>query len=115
MSTFVNNPTLATVHAVRVDIHDIDFFVQPDQYLISYVELTAPRTVTMPDSATVPMGKMYVIKDETGNAGTNNITIIGFGTPGSEQPVDGFVSGVTINAAKGALTLVCNGVSWYIV
>lgn len=115
MSGFYSSPTLATVFAVRIDIHDVNFTAQPEQYLLSYVELTAARTITLPDTAVLPMGKMYVVKDETGNANTYNITIKGFGTPGSEQPVDGLTAGAVINTTKGALTLVSNGVSWYLV
>lgn len=117
MSTFVApTPTLATVNSVRVFFNDQDFQVQAGQYMISCIGLTAPRTITMPDATTeVPEGKVYIIKDESGDAGTHDLTIIGFGTPGNEQPIDGVVSGAVINSSKGSLTLVSNGVSWYLV
>lgn len=118
MSTAFGTNTLATVNAVRVDIHDTDFFAQPDQYLLSYVSLTAPRQITLPDCIDVlgNANKMYIVKDETGLADVHNITIIGFGTIGVDrQPIDGDEAGIAINSQKGALTLVSNGVSWYVV
>ena len=116
MSSIYGNPTLAVVNAVRIDIHDIDYTILPGDYLVSIVELTGARLMTLPDATVdVPLGKMYIIKDEVGVAGQHNITVRGFGTPGNEQPVDGITAGAVINTNKGALTIVSNGVSWYIV
>lgn len=99
-----------------MDIHDTDYAIQPSDYLVSIVEMTDTRTLTLPDATTeVPMGKMYIIKDETGFPNTSNVIIVGYGTPGSRQPIDGLEQGVVINTPKGSYTLVSNGVSWYIV
>ncbi len=42
---------------------------------LTMVNTSAPRTLTMPDITTSTVGKIFYIKDATGNAGTNNITI----------------------------------------
>lgn len=117
MSSSYGTPQLNVVNAVRIDIHDTDYSIQPLDYLISIVApLTAQRKMTLPDATVdIPIGKMYIIKDESYSADANNILVVGFGTPGSEQPIDGLTPGAVINSKGGSLTLVSNGVSWYIV
>jgi hypothetical protein len=56
-------------------------------------------------------GKVIIIKDEAGSAGSNNITI----TPPLGETIDGASSKV-INSNYGMLTLVRNGGgSWFII
>lgn len=57
--------------------------------------------ITLP--ATTFLGQQFQIKDTTGNAGTNNITVIG--------TIDGSASYV-IQSDYGALTVVWNGTEW---
>jgi len=37
---------------------------------------TTPLTITLPNANEVPPGRIYIIKDSTGNSNTNNITIV---------------------------------------
>lgn len=106
-------PNLSIVNAVRIDIHDTDYTILPTDYLVSVVApLTAPRIMTLPDATSeVPIGKMYIIKDESYTAGNNHILVIGF----NDQPIDNQVNGIPIQTHGGSMTVVCNGVSWYIV
>lgn len=109
-------PTLASVNSVRDTFTDQDFQVLPGQYMISCLGLSQSRTITMPDATVdIPMGKVYIIKDETGDAGTFDLNVVGFGIVGSRQPIDQEETGAVINSSKGSLTLVSNGVSWYLV
>ena len=67
-------------------------------------------TVTLPALSAVTAGKTYVIKDEGGTAGTNNITIEGAGT----EKVDGQIN-QTITADYESLSLYCGGArGWFI-
>ena len=55
------------------------------------------------------LGTVYIIKDGTGNASVNPITINGSGG----QVIDGSVA--TINAPFGSISLIFNGSQWSIV
>lgn len=74
-----------------------------DEY-IAYTTLTAARTVTLVTTG-LTAGKTYIIKDETGNAGTDNITVAG--------TIDGGTNKV-INTAYGVLHLTyAGGTGWF--
>jgi hypothetical protein len=67
-------------------------------------------TITLPAATTTnATGKKYVIKDVSGNAGTNNITVNGGGTN-----IDGAATSV-INSNYGKLTVFSNGTQWFTV
>ncbi len=72
-------------------------------YLI-LVDTSSARTIT--PLASPATGAMYVIKDNVGSAGTNNITV----TP-SGKNIDGTAS-KTISTNYGSMTIVYNGVQW---
>jgi hypothetical protein len=62
-------------------------------------------TITLPAGT---IGKVYVVKDISGNAITNPITIT------ASTTVDGATS-ATINSPYGSVTLIFNGTEWNIV
>jgi hypothetical protein len=74
---------------------------------LSMVDTSAPRTLTMPDVTTSTVGQIYYIKDATGNAATNNITI-NDSTSGHSIDGDTFIilesdyAAVTLVAVSGA-------------
>ena len=63
-------------------------------------------TITLPTGI---LGTVYIIKDCSGNADANNITVVGTGG----QLVDG--STATINSPYGSISLIFNGSDWSIV
>jgi predicted dehydrogenase len=63
-------------------------------------------TITLPTGI---LGTVYMVKDCSGNANNNNITIQGTGG----QLVDG--SSATINSPYGSIQLIFNGSEWSIV
>lgn len=75
---------------VLLDVHD---------YVVS-VDTTAARTITLPSA--VDVGRVYLIKDKTGNAATNNITIQRSGS----DTIDGATS-VKLESAYAAVSVVC--------
>lgn len=86
--------------------------VTPDTVLstdsiVSY-QLTAPGAVAVALPAGVT-GTMYFLKDGTGDAATNPITI----TPNGAETIDDAAT-ATINTNYGALTLVYTGGKWEI-
>lgn len=70
---------------------------------------SAARTVTLYAANAVDGGTMLIIKDENGNAGTNNITI----NRASTDTIDGATS-LVINTNKGRAVLMSDGVGkWF--
>jgi hypothetical protein len=76
--------------------------------IIGVTNTSSPRTVTISSSDITESGKVFIIKDESGGAGTNNITIA---TEGSET-IDGS-STVTITANYGVGRLYSNGTNLF--
>jgi hypothetical protein len=74
---------------------------------LSMVDTSAARILTMPDVTTNTVGQIYYIKDATGNAATNNITI-NDSTSGHSIDGDTFIvlesdyAAVTLVAVSGA-------------
>lgn len=67
-------------------------------------------TINLPLASVAGSGKKYIIKDETGNASVNNITVV----PSSGQLIDSNANYVmAINYES--ITIVSNGTSWNIV
>jgi len=66
-------------------------------------------TVTLPAAATAAVGRLYVIKDESGTAATNNITIDGNGA----ETIDGSTT-VAINTNYGSVSLYTDASNWFI-
>ena len=65
-----------------------------------------PVTITLP---TPTNGRVLKVKDSTGNAGTNNITIVPF----ASELIDGASSKV-INFNYGSVNLVSDGTNWFL-
>jgi hypothetical protein len=74
-----------------------------DGYAFIGVGTAAPRTITLPVAAN-NVGRVLVIKDNSGSAGTNNITIARQGS----DVIDGATS-LTINTSRGIARLVSLG------
>ncbi len=84
-----------------------DLTADIDDYLIAVTDTSISRTITLPTAA-VSEGKTYIIKDESGLAGTNSIDI---DTEGSET-IDGAAS-KTINSNYGSATVYSDGSNWF--
>lgn len=69
---------------------------------------TAGITVTLPVPANYGRGRTLLIKDESGNAGSSNITINTYGA----DTIDGAAS-VTLSDNYGLLELYTDGDNWY--
>lgn len=76
--------------------------------LIALNAITAATTVTLPDATQLISGAEVAVKDETGNANTNTVTVHGFGS----QTIDGSAT-KTITTAYGVLRLYTDGVNFF--
>src|SRR5215213_2427843 len=73
-----------------------------DHY-IGVTRTAAARTINLPAAATAGAGKTYIVKDESGAAGTNNVTI---DDGNASETIDGATMKV-INSNYGVVRLVC--------
>lgn len=96
------NPSPVTV----TDVTTPTYTALATDYMLCVDTATNAVTITLPTGI---LGTVYMIKDCSGDADTNNITIQGTGG----QLVDG--SSATINSPYGSIQLVFNGVEWSIV
>lgn len=81
------------------------YAVQASDVYLS-VDTSVPRTIQLPDSST--SGKYFVIKDRTGQATSNNMTIT---TVGGIVEIDGSTT-YTMNQNYGSASFVWNGTSY---
>ena len=81
-----------------------------DTFVYLIVDTTVARTITLPLASGVSAGRIYIIKDSSGQSETNNISLA---IQGSDT-VDG-ASSQTLNSNYGSWTIVGDGVDkWYI-
>lgn len=99
---FFNTPVTQTA---------ISYTALQTDYIIEVTNTASARTITLPapstTGTTVNVGKFYIIKDTSGAAMTNNITV---------APVSGTIDGQTslvIANNFGWLAVFCDGTAWY--
>ena len=85
-----------------------DYTVTANDYLIAYTALAAQRTVTLPN-ALCQNGRMFVIKDESGNAAVNNIVI----DPEGATTVNGAAT-FAVDSPYNSVDVYCGDGAWYI-
>ncbi len=98
-------PLPATGHVQRTTVSDAAYTALVTDHLIAYTTLTAPRTVTLPAAN---VGQMIVVKDESGQAGTQTITVA---APTGET-IDGAAS-VNLATNYGVLRVYSSGAAWF--
>ena len=83
-----------------------------DTFCYINVDTTSTVQITLPAASSVANGRFYIVKDETGQAATNNIQIL---PAGADLIEDANVS-ISINSNYGEITLVSNGANrWSLV
>ncbi len=85
----------------------VDYTTTDNDLYIAVTDTSSARTVTLL-SATVAEGRTITIKDESGLAGTNSITIA---TEGSET-IDGSAT-LVISSNYGVARLISDGTDWF--
>jgi hypothetical protein len=95
----------------KTTVADTAYTILATDYYVAVTSLTAGRTLTLPSASTVGDGFVLVIKDESGAAGTSNITVSRATAP---QTIDGATTAV-ISTNYGALQLRSNGTNWFTV
>lgn len=95
----------------RIGINTSSYSVTGTDSYVGVRNTTAPVTVNLTTVTQIPSnsGRKITIKDESGGAGSNAISVVTTGT------IDGAVSPYVINTNYGSVTLVMDGTNWYIV
>jgi hypothetical protein len=86
------------------------YTVATTDFFVGTNSTQSPFQVTLADAAELSDGQMIVIKDEGGNASSNNITVAASGS----QTIDGKNS-VVLESPYAAIQLYCNGVDKYFI
>lgn len=89
----------------RTPVADAAHTQAASDVLIAYTSLSAGRTVTL----LVEAGRLTIVKDESGAAGTHNITV-----QGVSGNIDGAANYV-INTNYGGVGIYCNGTDFFTV
>ncbi len=106
-------PRLAEVIAnTRTSVSDSAYSAMTTDRTIAYVQLTAPRVVTLPGAAAFPTGTRLLVVDETGAcSAANTITL----APSATDTINGG-SSIAVNVPYGYVAVESNGASgWTVV
>ena len=104
-TTSVTLPTTGTLSAM--DIVNVSSNVNLTKNAVHLVDTTAGRTLTLP----TPVANMFItVKDKSGSAQTNNITIA---RAGSEK-IETVAANYTMSTDLESLTFVSDGTDWFI-
>lgn len=87
-----------------VNITTTPYNVSLTDYTIA-VNVASPSSIVLP---VAPLGTVFVIKDSSGNASTNLITIT------ASTTIDGSVNAI-INTDYGSVSLIFNGTEWNVI
>lgn len=88
----------------------VSYTVLDNQFYIGVTDTTAPRTISLP-AAPLGEGQYFIVKDESGGAGTNNITV---NVDAAATTIDGSAS-VSIDSNYGALQFFYDGTQYRVI
>lgn len=77
-----------------------------DAFVVLDIDCSASRTITLPSASAVAPGRIYLIKDGTGQSETNNMTI----APDGADLIDGAAS-VAVNSNWACVFVTSNGIN----
>lgn len=99
--------TPGTTSSFEYDTINTNITISPsDTYVFIATDTSAARTITLPLASAVVEGRIYMIKDVTGNANANNITIAVSGS----DAIDGGTS-YAMDSGYGSISVISDGVS----
>ena len=87
-----------------------DYTARDLDFIINVADTGSARTITLPAVAAVRFGKHFIIKDGSGAAGTNNITI----QPDGSDTIDGAGTKV-ISTNFGWFSIFCSESEWLVI
>ena len=94
----------------KVGVVSDSYSIQPSDYIVGVDNLSAARTMTLPSASDVGAGKMFVIKDQSGQA--NASKPVSVAAPAG-QTVDGQAS-YNLIAGYESATVYSDGSNWFV-
>jgi hypothetical protein len=87
-----------------------NYTVLASDYIVAYTSTSSAFAATLPAAATGNAGQVWIVKDESGAAATNNITV-----KTSGGTIDGVAAGTgkVINTNYGVLRVYSNGTNYF--
>lgn len=106
-ATLTKNPSIQgnVLQTIRTAV---SYVVLVGDCYIGVTDTSAPRTITLPDPATICSNQTFIIKDESGGAGTNNIIV---------NTAAGLIDGAatqTITQNYSSFSVTNNGTNYFI-
>ena len=94
------------IHPVsRVVVDDAAYTAKAYDFYIAYSAISSARAITLPNAALM-QGKVITIEDESGSAGSYNLTL-------AADAINGSTTANCATAAYGGCRLYSNGTSWF--
>lgn len=103
-----NMNTSASLFALKRTATAASYQALITDVVIGVTSTAAARTITLPAVATTLVGQVIIVKDESGAANTNNITVAGNGVETINSAAN-----VVINTAYGSTRLYSTGTAWF--
>ena len=89
----------------------VSYTLSSSDYIVGVTAVSGGKTMTLPSAASVGVGKIFIIKDQSGLAsGSDSITI----APTGSEKIDG-ESNYVISVPYESIMVVSNGSNWFIV
>jgi hypothetical protein len=85
------------------------YSVSTSDYLVPVTSLATAPTIGLPRPRNVGVGKVYIVKDEVGGAGTTTITIRSEG----EETIDGAAT-ATLTTNYQSKSFYTDGANWFV-
>ena len=95
---------------VKYSQKSANYTLNSGDYIIGMSSVTGGKTLTLPSAVTMGAGKLFVIKDQSGQASHVNYIRL---SPQSGEKIDGQNS-YDLNAAYESVTVVSDGSNWFI-
>jgi hypothetical protein len=104
--TLVSTPGAITAFSTTSPAGDL-VITPSDTFTYILVDTSIPRTITLPLASAVVSGRLFYIKDKSGNAKTANISLV----PTGADTIDGVAGTVTLDSNYGTTLVVGDGIS----
>lgn len=106
--TWGNMNTSASLFALKRTATAANYQVLVTDVIIGVTSTALARTIILPAVANTIAGQIIIVKDESGGANANNITVDGSGA----ETIDG-AANVVISANYGSTRVYSSGTAWF--
>ena len=87
-----------------------DYTILSSDYLVAITDTASPREIALPPANATLAGTLFLLKDESGGAGANNITVTGAGA----DTIDG-ANSLMLKTDYASVRIYCTGTGWAVI